>query len=606
MRSLMRLYPYIRPYRRRLRAGTALAALAALLALAMPQVLKWIVDGPLARRDPSGVVLGGLALLLVGVAEAVLFGVRRRVTAGPLADIEAGLRTGFHRHAQRLPVAVHDEWSSGQLLSRGMSDPQVVRMVVAGPLTFLPVHTVTLVAGAVVLFVERWTLAVVVLSPVAPLIFLSYRFESRYAAATRRAQDLSGDLTTTVLESVTGIRVIKGFRRGDDRIARFREQVARAREAEAYKARLLGGIAVPVAVLPGLAMTGALVAGAVQVARGELSTGTLLAFMGTVAALRPAIEQSGGLLAVCHDGAAAADRYFEVLDQRGGTGSAASARREPASRPAPARPGPVSCPALSKAAPARRGPAELVLTDVGFRHPDTPTGSPPALRNISLRIAPGETLAVVGPTGSGKTTLASLITGLYAPTTGRITLDGVDTSAVPRADWTSAVSVAFDEPVLFSGTLADNVLMGAEATPGDGEQALRAACADTFVSRLAEGLRTRVGENGLSLSGGQRQRIALARVLVRRPRLAVLDDPLSALDLRTEARVHDAVRQVLASTTAVVIAHRPSTVLLADRVVVLDEGRVVAVGTHEELLAASPAYRALMTFDLREGSDGRA
>ncbi|QZZ32434.1 ABC transporter ATP-binding protein [Streptomyces sp. ST1015] len=591
----MRLRPYVRPYRRRLRAGTALASLAALLGLAMPQILKWIVDGPLARRSPSGVLLGGLALLLVGAAEAVLFGVRRRVTAGPLASIEAGMRADFHRHAQRLPVSVHDGWSSGQLLSRGMADPQVVRMVVAGPLTFLPVHVVTLVVGAMVLLVERWTLAVVVLSPVLPLIALSYRFESRYAAATRRAQDLSGDLTTTVLESVTGIRVIKGFRRGDDRIARFREQVARAREAESDKARLLGGIAVPVAVLPGLAMTGALVAGAVQVARGELSTGTLLAFMGTVAALRPAIEQSGGLLAVCHDGAAAADRYFEVLDQGGGTGSAAPTRQAPASHPAP-----------PMAAPARRGPAELVLTDVGFRHPGAPAGRSWALRNVSLRVAPGETLAVVGPTGSGKTTLASLIAGLYAPTTGRITLDGADSCAVPRADWTSTVSVAFDEPVLFSGTLADNVLMGAEAAPGDVEQALRAACADTFVSRLADGLRTRVGENGLSLSGGQRQRIALARVLVRRPRLAVLDDPLSALDLRTEARVHDAVRRVLASTTAVVVAHRPSTVLLADRVAVLDEGRVVAVGTHEELFAASPAYRALMTSGLREGSDGRA
>ena len=578
-RSLRRLRPYLRPYRWRLRMATALAALASLLALVMPQVLKWIVDGPVAQRKPSEVVLGGLTLLLVGAAEALIFGVRRWVMAGPLADIEAGMRADFHRHVQRLPIAVHDGWSSGQLLSRGTSDPQVIHMVIAGPLTFLPVHASTLVIGAVILISQQWLLAVILLSPVPLLIFLSYRFESRYAGATRRAQDLSGDLTTTVLESVTGIRVIKGFRRSDHRIARFRDQVTRAREAELHKARLLGGIAVPITVLPGLAMAGALLAGAVQAAHGQLSTGTLLAFMGTVAVLRPAIEQTGVLLAVCHDGAAAVNRYFEVLDHDG------SGTNRDKGRSAPAR----------HDAPRSQRPAELVFAGVGFRYPNATAGDPPALRDISLRVAPGETLAVVGATGSGKTTLASLAARLYDPTAGRITLDGVDISAISRAEMTSTVAVAFDEPILFSGTIVDNVLMGAEAGPGELDRALRATCADGFVDRLADGGRTRVGENGMSLSGGQRQRIALARVMVRRPRVAVLDDPLSALDMQTEAQIHDALREVLASTTAVVIAHRPSTVLMADRVAVLAGGRMIAVGTHEELLLTSSAYRALMT-----------
>jgi ATP-binding cassette subfamily B protein len=561
-----------------------------------------------AQRKPSEAVLGGLTLLLAGGAEALIFGVRRWVTAGPLADIEAGMRADFHRHVQRLPIAVHDGWSSGQLLSRGTSDPQVIHMVIAGPLTFLPVHASTLVVGAVILISQQWLLAVILLSPVPLLILLSYRFESRYAGATRRAQDLSGDLTTTVLESVTGIRVIKGFRRGDHRTARFRDQVRRAREAELHKARLLGGIAVPITVLPGLAMAVALLTGAVQAAHGHLSTGTLVAFTGTVAALRPAIEQTGVLLAVCHDGAAAVNRYFEVLDQPRGarppleagvpdtavgaggsgtsrdTGAAALVRRD---------------------APRSQRPAELVFAGVGFRYPNAPAADPPALQDISLRVAPGETLAVVGATGSGKTTLASLAARLYAPTAGRITLDGVDISAIPRVDMRSTVAVAFDEPVLFSGTILDNVLMGAEADPDEIDRALRATRADTFVDRLAEGGRTRVGENGMSLSGGQRQRIALARVMVRRPRVAVLDDPLSALDMHTEAQIQDALREVLASTTAVVIAHRPSTVLMADRVAVLAGGRLIAVGTHEELLHTSSAYRALMTpiemTDPREG-----
>ncbi|MEW1864374.1 ABC transporter ATP-binding protein [Streptomyces sp. NPDC088194] len=615
-RSLRKLRPYLWPCRWRLCTVSALAALASLLALAMPQVLKWIVDGPVARRDPRGVALGGLALLLLGAAEASLFGVRRRLAAGPLADIEARMRADLHRHAQRLPLAAHDGWTSGQLLSRGTSDPQVIHMFIAGPLTFLPVHAATLAVGAAILVSQQWLLALVVLAPVPLLVIESYRFESRYADVTRRALDLSGDLTTAVLESVAGIRVIKGFRRGEDRIARFRDQVRRVREAELDKARLLGGMSAVTTVLPGLATVGALATGAVQAADGQLSIGSLLAFLGTVAALRPAVEGAGGLLAGCHDAAAAADRYFEVLG-RPMTDEPDPGDDEPdvvAGEPDPGdgEPGRVAAeggargnrptwtsrppgPDASPRSPGARRPAELAFARVDFRYSDAPAGDPPALREVTLRVAPGETLAVVGATGSGKSTLAALAARLYDPVAGRITLDGVDITRVPRAELRSAVAVAFDEPVLFTGTVMDNVLMGAEAGADEIDEALRAAGVDEFVHRLADGPRTRVGEGGMSLSGGQRQRIALARIMVRRPRLAVLDDPLSALDLHTEARVQDALREVLASTTAVVVAHRLSTVLMADRVALLEGGRVTAAGTHEELLAASPAYAALMT-----------
>lgn len=573
LRTLRQLRPYVWPHRRKLWTGSALAGLASLLALAMPQVLKSIVDGPVAEHDPRDAALGGLALLLLGVAEASVFGIRRWLVATPLADIEARLRADFHRHAQRLPITAHDGWSSGQLLSRGTSDPQIIRMFIAGPLTFLPVHAGTLAVGAVILFCRQWLLALVVLAPVPLLIFQSYRFETRYAHVTRRAQDLSGDLTTAVLESVTGIRVIKGFRRSEHRIARFRGQVRGVRAAELRKARLLGGISAITTAVTGLATAAALTTGAVQTAHGQLSTGSLLAFLATVAALRPAVEGTGRLLAVCHDAAAAAHRYFDVLGQ-----------------PAMDDAGVEVEPSATKA-----HPAELAFVGVGFRYPGAAAGEPPALRDVTVRIAPGETLAVVGATGSGKTTLASLVSRLFDPVEGRITLDGVDITRIPRAALRSVVAVAFDDPVLFSGTLMDNVLLGEEAGAADVARALRLTRVDEFTHLLPDGARTRVGEGGMSLSGGQRQRIALARIMVRRPRVVVLDDPLSALDALTETQIQDALRDVLASTTALVVAHRPSTVLLADRVAMLADGRVAAVGTHEELLATCPAYAALMT-----------
>jgi ATP-binding cassette subfamily B protein len=236
-----------------------------------------------------------------------------------------------------------------------------------------------------------------------------------------------------------------------------------------------------------------------------------------------------------------------------------------------------------------------VFSKVRFGYPDARDGDRPALRGVDLRVAPGETLAVVGATGSGKTTLASLTARLHDPAGGRITLDGVDIARIPRSELRSAVAVAFDEPVLFSGTVLDNVLLGEKADAAAIDHALRCAGVEEFLPLLADGVLTRVGEGGMTLSGGQRQRIALARIMVRRPRVVVLDDPLSAVDTHTEARVHGALRDVLAATTAVVMARRPSTVTLADRVAMLAEGRVVAVGTHDELLDADPAYAALMT-----------
>ncbi len=578
MRSLLRLWPYVRPVRGRLAVAALSAVLASCLGLLVPLTLKWMVDGPVASRDPSGVWLGGLAVLLLGAAEAGLFGLRRLIVARPLAQVEADMRAALYRHLQRLPVSFHDRWPSGQLLSRATTDLMLLRIFLAFPLTFLLVNGVTIVVGFVVLLQQRWTLGLVLLAPVVPLIVLCSVFEERYSRAARSAQDRIGDLTTVVEEGVLGIRVIKGFGRHRSQERTFAALSDRVRETELHKARLLGTLWAVVVILPELAVGAALVLGVAQVAGGELTAGTLVAFLSTALALRWPVESIGFLLAITNESATATDRFFEVMDAEP-TGAAGTAGTAAA--------------VVRQAGP--KGEGGLRLEGVGFRYPDAPPGEPPVLRGVDLHIRPGETMALVGATGSGKTTLTALVPRLHEVTAGRITLDGRDIASLPRGRLRELVSVAFEEPTLFSASAGENVLMGAaDAGEEDLLRALAVAQAG-FVHDLPDGHRTQVGEQGLSLSGGQRQRLALARAVVGRPRFLVLDDPLSALDVHTEALVEAALREVLATTTALVVAHRPSTVLLADRVALLSRGRIAAVGTHQELLRRNREYATLMS-----------
>lgn len=594
--SLMRLWPYVRPVRVPLSSAVLIAVVASCLGLVIPLVLKWMVDGPVAGRDPGGVWLGALYLLLLGIAEALLFGLRRWVVARPLADVEASMRADLYRHLQRLPVAFHDRWPSGQLLSRGTTDLMLVRMFLAFPLTYLVVNSTTIVVGFVILLGQEWTLGLVLLVPVVPLMIGCSVFEAKYALAARSAQDQVGDLTTVVEESVLGIRIVKGFGRHRSQALAFRALAQRLRATELDKARLLAGIWALITTIPELAIGAALVLGTIEVADGGLSAGTLVAFLSTALALRWPVESIGFLLAMFQESATATDRFFEVMD--------VAEEKETATHRAAGPSGAESVPAAGADSGADSGAGGMVFEGVRFRYPDAAPDSAPVLDRIDLRIRPGETMALVGATGSGKTTLTALVPRLHDATSGRITLDGQDITAMPRERLRELVSVAFEEPTLFSASVAENVLMGAEGAGEDElRRALSVAQAD-FVHDLPHGTGTQVGEQGLSLSGGQRQRLALARAVVGRPRFLVLDDPLSALDVHTETLVEAALRSVLRETTAVVVAHRPSTVMLADRVALLSEGRISAVGTHQELLRGNPEYAWLMSgAGLPDGED---
>lgn len=447
VRTLARLWPYVRPVRVRLFAAAGVAVVASCTGLVFPLVLKWMVDGPVADRDTAGVWLGALYLLLLGIAEAVLFGLRRWLVARPLSHVEAEMRADLYRHLQRLPVSFHDRWPSGQLLSRGTTDLMLLRMFLAFPLTFLLVNAVTILVGVIIMLLQDWTLGLVILGPALPVIITCVIFEQRYAHVARRAQDQVGDLTTVVEESVLGIRIIKGFGRHRTQARAFRDLSRTLRGTELHKARLLATIWGVIVTLPELALGAALVVGTVQVADGGLSAGTLVAFLSTALALRWPVESIGFLLAMSQEAATATERFFEVMDET------QEEEAPSGDAPSPHRP-----------APDNDG---IRFSSVSFRYPDAPPDSPPTLDNISLHIRPGESMALVGATGTGKTTLTALVPRLHEVTSGQITLDGEDITAMPRETLRAIVAVAFEEPTLFSASVGENVLMGAERAAGN-------------------------------------------------------------------------------------------------------------------------------------------
>ena len=568
LRELRRLLPYVRPHRAAL-IGSGVAALTATLAgLAIPLVTRAIVDGPVARGELDTLPWLVLGVLAFGAIEAGLILLRRLLVAGAANQVEATMRADLYAHLQRLPVAFHDRWASGQLLSRATSDLTTIRWFVMFSGIFLVVNALTVVVGVgVLVWLSPW-LGLVIAVMAGPLTVTTLALERRYSRAARRSQDQVGDLATVVEESVLGVRVLKSLGRGRRLTARFLADARGLRGTELTKVRLLAALWTVVVLVPEGAIAVILALGAYGVADGTLTLGTLVAAATVVTYLYWPVESLGWLLAEASNAAGATMRFFEVRDI----------------------PPAITDPPRPVALGAVRG--ELVLEGVRFRYPGADRET---LRGVDLVVRPGETMALVGATGSGKTTLTALVPRLYDATGGRVLVDGVDVRDVGLPELRRVVATAFEDPVLISASVRENVALGRPGAPDDEVwAALRVASADGFVAALPWGLATRIGEQGLSLSGGQRQRLALARAVLGRPPVLVLDDPLSALDVHTEAEVEAALRRVLGGVTALVVAHRPSTVQLADRVAMLRDGVIAAVGTHRELLAANPEYRALL------------
>jgi ATP-binding cassette subfamily B protein len=565
-RSISRIYPHVRPIIPRLLLGLLCALMASVVALAIPQVLRVLVNESLKPGGATEAIwISAGVILVLGIAEAGLVALRRQFVINPATTVETRMRVSLYDHLQDLTVSFHDRWGSGQLLSRAMTDLNFLRRWMAFGAIMLVVTTLTVIIGISVMFAMSWQLALIFLAAAVPIMAYSFRFRTRFSKVARRSQDQAGDLATTVEESVHGIRVLKAFGRSREALENFEEQAEELRQTEIDKARHQAMFTMVVTLLPELALGAGLVVGIMLCATGQLSIGALVAFFATAAVIASPVEFSGMLLAMALTAKTAVDRHYEVMDS-------ANTITSP---PEPQRP-----PQLTGA---------LRFHDATFAFEDAP--DKPILKDINLDVRPGETMALVGITGSGKSALIQLVPRLYDVTDGSITIDGVDLRDFDVEELRRIVGVAFEDTTLFSNSVRDNVLLGAPVrTDAALEEALDVAQAH-FAYSLPEGLDTLIGEEGLSLSGGQRQRIALARAIAARPRVLVLDDPLSALDVHTEELVETRLRAVLKDTTTLIVAHRPSTVALADRVALLEEGRIAAVGTHTELLAGNDHYR---------------
>ncbi|HRD60085.1 ABC transporter ATP-binding protein [uncultured Nocardioides sp.] len=569
--SLWRLRGYFRPHLRALSVMAAAALGAVGLTITIPLVTKAIIDGPIAERDLDALLPLGLLALGLGVLEAFLIWVRRWVQADAVLGLETEIRHDLYERLQALPMSFHTEWESGQLLSRATQDLSAIRRFAGFGLLFLVLNIlqVTVVTG--VLLHLYWPLGLVVAATALPVIWLSMRFEKRYVVVSRRVQDEQGDLATRAEEGAVGIRVIKSFGRSDH-ISRQYEAAAKLYATSMDKVRLSARFWTFLEVIPNLAVVIVLLMGAIGVGKGLLTPGELVAFITLLLSLVWPVASLGVILAMAQEAMTASARILEIFDTEpdivGGT------RRIDQPR------------------------GHLRFEAVDFAFPDSDES---VLRGVDLDLAPGETVALVGATGSGKTVLTSLVPRLYDVTGGRVTIDGVDVRQLELGQLRSLVATAFEEPTLFSMSARENLTLGRDpdldpASEAEIEQALEVAQAG-FVHELPWGLDTRIGEQGMALSGGQRQRLALARAVLAQPKILILDDTLSALDVHTERLVEEALQRVLADTTGLIVAHRASTVLLADRVALLQDGRITHVGDHRELLATVPAYRDLLGSD---------
>jgi ATP-binding cassette subfamily B protein len=569
VRAFVRLLGFLRPYRRGVASSTALAAAAMAATMAIPFLSGKAIDAVgRHQRGREELVVLALSVAVVGIVRLAISAARRLIAGRVSLGVEFDLRTLLFGTLQSLELAFFDRQQTGQLMSRMTVDLQSIRFFLGYGLVFLVQSALAIALGAAAMFALRPDLAAIALIPVPFVVYVAYRYSRFARPALQEVQQRIAELTADVEENITGVRVVKAFAREAHQRARFERSVARVFSQSMVEAKLQARYNPLIGFLPQVGLATILLVGGAEVVHGQLTVGEFSAFYIYLLMLLAPMSALGASLAMAQRAAASGARVFQVLDR------------------APELTSPAGAP------PVPDGNGHVRFEGVTMRYAGAARD---ALHDVDLDVPGGRTLALVGATGSGKTTLAALVARLYDPSAGRVLIDGADLRTVDVASLRRAVAITGDDPFLFSTSVLANIAYARpHASREEVVDAARRAQAHEFIERLPEGYDTRVGERGLTLSGGQRQRIAIARAILADPRVLILDDATSSVDATTEREIRVALEEVMAGRTTLIIAHRLSTIALADEIVVLEAGRVAAWGTHDELLERSPLYREIV------------
>ncbi len=591
MRTYRRLMGFLRPYRPQLWGSLAFAWAA----MGMTVLIPWLIgravnaieSGDKPDLLPLALAIFGAAILRLGLT------VVRRLVAGRVSlAVEFDLRQMFYAHLQRLELGFFDGQQTGQLMSRATVDLQAIRFFLGYGLIFITQNLLTIVLASAVMFAINPWLALIALAPAPFIVFTASRYNRVSRPAQQEVQQRLAELTAEAEENVSGIRIVKAFAREEYQLERFSRAVSRVFDQSIYSTRLQAFFSPLIGLLPQIGIALVLLIGGREVIAGNLSLGNFTAFYTYLVMLAGPLRMLGVAMGMAQRAIASGNRLFEILD------------REPL----------IESPPDAPALPAGGGRVELrdvslryadsgaaADTAVDFDHAQTGSKSEAALEGIDLEVEAGRTVALVGPSGSGKTSLVALIARLYDPSSGTVLVDGVDVREVEVASLRAEIAFVADDSFLFTASVAENIAYAnSAATLEEIEAAARRAQADGFIQELPDGYETRVGERGLTLSGGQRQRVAIARALLADPRILILDDATSSVDATTEAAIKSGLQEAMAGRTTFIIAHRLSTVSLADEVVVVDGGRIVDRGTHEELMKGCGFYREIAEHGLAD------
>jgi ABC-type multidrug transport system fused ATPase/permease subunit len=571
-RTFVRLLTFLRPYRWSLAVSVVLAVGSQATAIALIWITGAVIDDAIRPRDERMLWIFIAVVAGLGIARAGLMMGRRFISGRQALGVEFDLRNALYAHLLRLSFRFYDRHQTGQLMSRATVDLQTVRFFLGYGLIFFFQHILTIVGVTAVMLLLEWKLALVALAFTPALVVLAYRYSRVSHPILRDVQQKMADVATVAEENIVGVHVVKAFAQEPQEERKF-ERASESVFLQAILANRQRAIYVPLlAFVPLLAQGAILLLGGWMVVHNSLSVGDFFRFNLFVTMLIMPLRMLGMWIGQAQRATASGERIFEILDEEVEIDE---------------RPDDPELPA---------GPGRIRFENVVFTY-----GGEPVLDGIDLGVEPGRTVALIGHTGSGKTTLASLVPRFYEVASGRVVVDGADVRDVRLPSLRREIGIVAQDPFLFSATVRENIAFGAPwATDEDVERAARLAQAHEFIDELPAGYETVVGERGITLSGGQRQRIAIARALIMNPRILILDDATASVDATTEAKIRTGLREAMHGRTTLIIAHRLSTLALADELVVLDRGRVAARGTHDELLETSPIYREIYEHGLLE------